>query len=108
MRVGLLILGIVVCIGLLQGWFARACEHATTAALSEEARVAIEVRCRDQSGRAAHECRSLLKKLYLARSLDPDTTLRTYCDSFRTARWGGSRPQPPAVCVQRYGGWKDG
>ena len=105
MRYGLLILAIVTCIGLYRGWFARAYDHATTAALTEEARLMIDVRCQGQEGRAARECRSLLKKLYLAGSLDPDKTLRSYCDSVKTARWGGSRPPPPALCVERYGGW---
>ena len=105
MRYGLLILGVAVCIALHQGWFAQAYERTTTAALTDEARVAIDLRCRDQSGRAAQECRSLLKRLYLAGSLDPDRTLRVYCDSVRTALWGGSRPAPPDVCDERYGGW---
>ena len=108
MRFGLLVLGIAVCIGLYQGWFARAYDHATTAALTEEARLAIDVRCQVQPTRAARECRALLKKLYLAGSLDPDKTLRVYCDSVKTSRWGGSRPAPPKVCVQRYGGWQEG
>lgn len=108
MRYGLLVLGIAVGIGLYQGWFARVYENATTAALSEDARLAIEVRCQAQQDRAARECRSMLKKLYLAGSLDPDKSLRTYCDSVRTARWGGSRPAPPELCVRRYGGWREG
>jgi hypothetical protein len=108
MRYGLLILGIAVCIGLYQGWFALAYDHATSAALSEDAREAIDVRCQALHGRAARECRSMLKKLYLAGALDPDKTLRTYCDSVKSARWGGSRPDPPEVCVERYGGWPGG
>jgi len=108
MRYGLLVLGIAVFIGLYQGWLARAYDYGTTAALTEEARVAIDVRCQIQDDRAARECRSLLKKLYLAGSLDPDKTLRAYCDSVKTARWGGRRPAQPEVCVQRYGGWRKG
>lgn len=110
MRYGLLIAGGIagVGIGMHQGWFARAYDRATTAALSPDARIALELRCRDQDGAAARECRATLKKLYLAGSLDPDQTLRSYCDSFKNARWGGSRPAPPDVCVQRYGGWKGG
>jgi hypothetical protein len=107
MRYGLLVLGIAICMGMCQGWLARGYDHATTAALSEEARVAIEIRCQVQDGRAARECRSLLKKLYLAGSLDPDKTLRTYCDSVKNAWWGGRRPAPPELCVQRYGGWQN-
>lgn len=106
MRYGLLALSIAVCIGLYQGWFAGACDHATTAALTEEARIAIEVGCQGLDGRAARQCRSMLTKVYLAGSLDPDRTLRSYCDSVKNARWGGSRPAPPEVCVQRYGGWE--
>jgi len=106
MRYGLLVLGLAVCIALYQGWFARAFDYATTAALSEEARLAIDVRCQNQVGRAARDCRNVLKKLYVAGSLDPDKTLRFYCDSVRTARWGGSRPKPPRVCAQRYGAWE--
>jgi hypothetical protein len=105
MRYGLLVLGTASCIGLYQGWFARAYERVTTAALTDEARLAIAVRCQMKDDHAAHECRSTLKKLYLAGALDPDRTLRTYCDSVKNARWGGSRPAPPQVCVQRYGGW---
>jgi hypothetical protein len=105
MRYGLLVLGIVTCIVLHQGWLARAYDHATTAALSEDARLAIAARCQGQEGRAVRECRSTLKKLYLAGALDPDKTLRAYCDSVKTSRWGGSHPPPPALCVERYGGW---
>jgi hypothetical protein len=104
MRYGLVALGIAVCIGMCQGWLARAYDHVTTAALTEEARLAIDVRCHVQDDRAARECRSTLKRLYLAGALDPDRTLRTYCDSVKNAWWGGSRPAPPALCVQRYGG----
>lgn len=106
MRYGLLVLGIAVCIGLSRGWLAAACDHVTTAALSEEARLALHVGCRGREGRAARECRDMLKKLYLAGSLDPDKTLRSYCDSIKNARWGASRPPPPEVCVERYGGWR--
>jgi hypothetical protein len=108
MRYALLVLAIFIGIGSYQGWFARGYDQATTAALSDEARLAIEVRCGGQSGRSARQCRSMLKRLYLAGSLDPDTTLRTYCDAVKHARWGGSLPPPPKVCVQRYGGWRPG
>jgi hypothetical protein len=108
MRYTLLVLGIIVCLGLYQGWFAQAYDKATTAALSEKAGLAIDVRCRSQDGRAARECRAMLKKLYLSGSLDPDRTLRVYCDSVKNARWGGSRPAPPKLCVELYGGWPGG
>jgi hypothetical protein len=108
MRYGLLVLGIGLCIGLYQGCFARAYDTATTAVLTEEARLAMDLRCQGQHGRARSDCRAMLKKLYLSRSLDPDKTLRAYCDSIKNARWGGSRPPPPEVCVKRYGGWQEG
>ncbi len=111
MRYGLLALGIAVCIGLYQGCFTSAYDAVTTAALSDDARLAMDLRCAgrgrgtNQSGRAVAECRAMLKKLYLSGSLDPDKTLRTWCESVKNARWGGSRPPPPPVCVERYGGW---
>ena len=108
MRFGLLVLGIAVSIGLHQYWFARAYDHATPAALTEEARVAMKLGCLGRSGRSARTCRSMLKRLYLAGALDPDKTLRAYCDLVRDARWDGSRPPPPEVCAQRYGGWQEG
>lgn len=108
MRYRLLVLGIVVCLGLYQGWFARAYDKATTAALTEEARLAIDLRCQGQNGRAASECRALLKKLYLSGSLDPGRTLRVYCDSGKNAQWGGSRSAPPKLCVQLNAGWREG
>ena len=108
MRYGLLVLGIAVCIGLYESWFAPAYDRATTAALTEEARLAIDVRCQVHARRAARECRTTLKKLYLTGSLDPDKTLRAYCDAVRTSRRGGSRPEPPKICVQRYGAWSEG
>jgi len=104
MRYGLLVLGIVGAIGL---WFCGACDGATTAALSDDARLALEVGCQGRTPRATRECRDMLKKLYLAGSLDPDKTLRAYCDSVRDARWGGSQPAPPKLCVERYGGWPE-
>lgn len=108
MRYALLVLAVTICIGIHAGWFARAHDWATTAALTAEQRLAIDIRCRDQQGRAERECRALLKKLFLSGSLDPDKTLRAYCDSVKNARWGGSRPAPPEICVQRYGGWAKG
>jgi len=108
MRNGLLALATLVVVGLSQGWFARAYDAATTAALSDDARLALEVGCEREVGFAARECRAMLKKLYLAGRLDPDKTLRAYCDSGRAEWWGGRRPAPPAVCVQRYGGWRAG
>jgi hypothetical protein len=112
MRYALVVLGIAGCIGLgiglHRGWFSRAYDQATTAALTEDARLAIDVRCQGEDTRASRECRATLKRLYLSGSLDPDRTLRTWCQEFKTARWGGSRPAPPEVCVQRYGGWQEG
>lgn len=108
MRHGLVFLGIAVCVGMYQGWFARAYEHVTAAALTDEARLAINVRCHIKDDRASRECRSTLKRLYLGRALDPDRTLRTYCDSVKNAWWGGSRPAPPELCIRRYGGWHAG
>lgn len=108
MRYGLLALGILVCVGVSQGWFARAYEHATRAALSDDARLAIDVRCQLQDDVAARECRRTLKRLYLSGALDPDRSLRSWCDSVESAWWGGRGPALPEVCVERYGGWPRG
>ena len=112
MRYGLLVAGLVLvpvlCIGVAQGWLAGAHDRLTSAALSDDAHTAIEIRCRIEDGRAARECRSTLRRLYLSGSLDPDKTLRTWCDAVKEQRWGGSRPAPPELCVRRYGGWKAG
>lgn len=107
MRQGLLVVGIAVCVGLAQGWVSRTVDQATTTALTEESRLAIDLRCQGDSERANRECRETLKKLFLSGSLDPDKTLRAYCDSVKEGRWGGSRPAPPAACVERYGGWEE-
>ena len=95
---------------LTQGWFARVYDELITAALSEEARLAIEVRCQErvQGSPSDRECRAMLTKLYFSGSLDPDKTLRSYCDSGKNEHWGGRRPDPPEVCVERYGGWNRG
>ena len=107
MRYALLVLGLVMSIGLHQGWFAVAYDGATTLMLSDEARLAIDVRCPGQSGRAGLECRSLLKRLFLSGALDPDRSLRTYCEEVKQSRWGGGHPPPPKLCVERYGGWRE-
>lgn len=111
MRIGLLVAGLVaalvVGIGLGQGWLGRAYERATEAALDEDARLALDLRCGQKPGREHDECRATLEKLFLSGSLDPNTTLRTWCDSVKHARWGGSRPPPPEVCVRRFGGWRE-
>ncbi len=83
-------------------------QEAAEAALTEEARLAVDLRCRSGEDAATQSCRRTLTRLYLAGSLDPDQTLRAWCDSVKTARWGGSRPAPPKVCVERYGGWQEG
>jgi hypothetical protein len=107
MRSGLLVIGILACIGLAHVLLAGAYRDAIDAALTEDARVAIEVRCQSRQERAARQCRRTLKKLYLAGALDPDKTLRAYCDSVRDSQWGGGHPPPPEVCVRRYGGWRE-
>ena len=107
MRIGLLILGIGVCIALSQGWIARSYHHAASRALSEDARLAIKIRCGKKGGRAVEECRTTLTRLYLSGSLDPDKTLRAHCDAVKNSRWGGSHPAAPEFCVQRYGGWHE-
>ncbi len=107
MRYGLLVLAILGCVAGTVLFF-RAYDDVTTAALSDDARLAVDVGCRGKNGYAKRECRAMLKKLYLSRSLDPDKTLRAYCDSIKSARWGGSSPPPPRLCVERYGGWPTG
>ena len=106
MRYALIILGIGVAIGLSQGWFVAGYDRATTMMLSDEARLAIEVRCGTQTGRSALECRSMLKKLFLSGALEPDRSLRAYCAEVKQSPWGGGHPPPPAICVERYGGWR--
>jgi len=108
MRYGLLCLGLALSVALYQGWFVRAYDHVTTAALSDDAQTAIEIRCRVPDDRAARECRRTLKKLYLSGALDPDKTLRTWCDSVKNGPWGGGHPKAPELCVRRYGGWNGG
>jgi len=111
MRIGLLVAGLtaglLLCVGLASGWITRTWDHATEAALEEDARLALDLRCGQKPGPEHDECRAVLKRLFLSGSLDPDKTLRTWCDSVKHARWGGSRPPPPKVCLQRYGGWRE-
>jgi len=108
MRTELLIPGLAACIGLSTLGLAHACDYVTDAALTEEARLAIRVRCEPKPEVAARECHSMLKRLYLAGSLDPDKTLRSYCDSVKNAGWGDHRNPPPRLCIERYGGWNAG
>lgn len=108
MKYGLLAIGIVLSVVIYLGLIVPAYERATTAALSDDARLAIDVRCGTERSHKADACRDTFKKLFLAGSLDPDKTLRAYCESVKTARWGGSRPPPPKLCVERYGGWVEG
>ena len=107
MRTGILVPGLALCIALACAWLAGPMDHITARALTDDARLAIDVRCRDHDDSASRECRDTLKRLYLSGALDPDKTLRTYCDSVRSGRWGGSQPPPPSLCVERYGGWKE-
>ena len=104
MRNILIALGIAAGIGLHQAWLAS----AASLALSDEARLAIELRCEGRQGRAGRECRELLEKLYLARTLDPERTLRAHCTRSRMIEWGARPPAAPALCVERYGGWQNG
>lgn len=103
MRYGILVFGIAVCIGLSHGWLARTYDRVTSAALTDDARLAIDVRCRLKGERAAQECRTTLKKLFLSRALDPEKALRDHCESLKHARWGGSHAALPRSCAQRYG-----
>lgn len=106
MRYGLLALGIAACIGI--HWLTAAYQEATGAALSDEARSAIELRCKGLEEHAARECRGLLEKLYLASALDPERTLRAHCTRSKVVKWRNRQPAPPELCVERYGGWQRG
>jgi hypothetical protein len=106
MRIGFLILGVFACVGLFGGWMAQSYQEATEAGLTDDARLAVKLRCEGQRPGPERECRAMLSKLYRSGALDPDKTLRTYCDSVKNGRWGSSRPAPPRVCVERYGGWQ--
>jgi hypothetical protein len=112
MRYGLLVTGLILlplfCVGVYQGGLGGVYDRLTRAALSEDARTAVDIRCRIEDDGAARQCRATLEKLYLAGSLDPDKTLRAWCDAVKEQRWGGARPKPPELCVRRYGGWKAG
>ena len=108
MRTGLLAMGTAAFVGLHLAWLVPAYDRATGVGLSDEARVAIELRCKGRVGHAASECRRLLEKLYLAGTLDPERTLRAHCTPLKTIGWGARPPAPPALCVERYGGWRKG
>jgi len=103
LALGALVLGTAIWIGLHRGLLA-----GSAAVLDETARLAIEIRCQGREGRDGRECVALLRKLYLAGSLDPEKTLRDYCTPSKTQAWGGRRRPPPALCVERYGGWQEG
>lgn len=105
MRYGLRVLGIALGIGLTLVGLIWAHGYATKAALTDEERLAIEIRCPDETTREGRKCRRMLTKLYVAGALEPDTTLRAYCESVRTMRWQASQARPPRICVERYGGW---
>lgn len=100
MRYVLLALGIAACIALHQTWLS----HVAGTALSDDAHLAIELRCKGRQGGAARDCHVLLEKLYLAGTLDPEKTLRTYCAPSRLVQWGARRPARPALCDRRDGG----
>ena len=108
MRHALLVAGLALGLGLCCQGLVVGYGLITDGALSPEARLAVQLRCGDGAERENRECRSTLKRLYLSGALDPDRTLRSYCDEVKTAPWGGRRPPAPAVCVERYGGWQAG
>jgi len=105
MRTELRVLGIALGIGLTLVGLIWAYGSATKAALTDEGRLAIAVRCPDETIREGRKCHRMLTKLYVAGALDPDTTLRAYCESKRTRVWQASQARPPRICVERYGGW---
>jgi hypothetical protein len=105
MRYRLRVLGIALGIGLTLVGLIWAHGYATKAALTDEERLVIEIRCPDETTREGRKCHRMLTKLYVAGALEPDTTLRAYCESERTMRWQGSQARPPRICVERYGGW---
>ena len=107
MRYGLLALSIVLVAGFGYCSHSVAREHAT-AALSDDARTAIEVRCDFQAAPAASECREMLTRLYAAGRLDPDKTLRVYCNEVKQSGWGNHTPKQPRLCRERYGDWGSG
>ena len=105
MKHTLLALGAAAALGLFTLLLVPGLHRATAGSLGEEARLAIDVRCGEADGGAARACRTRLERLYAAGALEPDRTLRAYCETRRTAPWGGSPRQIPQVCLDRYGGW---
>ena len=104
MRKGLIAVGIAVCIGLHHVWIT----HVAEAALGDDARLAIELRCEVRQGYEGRKCRKLLEKLFLAGRLDPERTLRAYCTPLEIVELGTRPPAPPPLCIERYGGWRKG
>lgn len=105
MKPALLVLGVIATAAIGRGLIAPALDDVATRSLSADAQLALDVRCGAPRSDSARACRDRFERLYAAGSLDPDKTLRTYCESVRTARWGGGSTTPPRLCVERYGGW---
>jgi len=105
MKPALLVLAAVTAAGIHQVLIAPALHDVTASALSDDARMAIELRCGDAQSSGARDCRARLERLYASGSLDPDKTLRAYCESVKSQPWGHAHTAPPKVCVDRYGGW---
>ena len=81
----------------LEVWFA-----------APEVAAALDVRCGDFVSRERHACELVLHDQFAEGELDPVAVLRQHCTR-RGSVWPGShRADPPAMCVDRFGGWISG
>ncbi|MFP6628427.1 MAG: hypothetical protein VCC67_05260 [Myxococcota bacterium] len=73
----------------------------------DAASVALEARCGGLQERMRQTCEATLTARFASGEASPESLIRIHCTRVESV-WDAPLPEPPAVCIQRFGGWLSG
>jgi len=73
----------------------------------DDTAVALEARCGGMQVLMREACEESLSARFASGQASPETLIRIHCTRVESV-WDAPLPQPPALCVERFGGWLSG
>lgn len=73
----------------------------------DAASVALEARCGGMQERMRQTCETTLTARFASGEANPESMIRIHCTRVESV-WDAPLPEPPAVCMERFGGWLSG